>query len=159
MKIISAAIMMSVLMSASPVLAEVTVRDAWVRATPGAGKVTAGYAVLSNGGSADDTLIGIRAADAGMAHLHSSANKDGVMQMKGVDSLVVPAGKGVTLAPGGYHIMIMNLKKPLKAGDEITLVFAFKKQDDVTATAKVMPLSYGGQPSSSGVSHDHDHKH
>ena len=81
------------------------------------------------------------------------------MEMKSVESLDVAAGKDVALAPGGYHIMIMDLKKPLKAGDEVTLVFSFKKQGDVTVAAKVMPLSYSGRPSSSGAQHDHNHEH
>jgi len=129
---------------AAPAYAEVTIKEAWVRATPGAAKVTAGYATVSNSGPGDDVLIRIETPDAGMSHLHSSQGKDGVMRMEAVPELQIPAGKNVALTPGGYHVMIMGLKMSLKAGDELPLTFVFKTQGPVKVTAKVMPLSYSG---------------
>jgi copper(I)-binding protein len=132
------------LLSAFPALADVTVKDAWVRATPGASKVTAGYAVIVNTGAAPDVLTGVRTPVSGMAHIHATVGKDGVMRMESVHELKVPAGGDVALAPGGYHIMIMGLKQGLKVGDAIPLTFTFKTQGDVTVNARVMPLSATG---------------
>ncbi|MCC6914915.1 MAG: copper chaperone PCu(A)C [Rhodospirillaceae bacterium] len=146
----------STLSIASPAFAEVTVNDAWVRATPGSTKITAAYATILNSGTADDVLTGIRTAIAGMAHLHSSTGKDGVMRMESIETLPVPAGKGVALTPGNYHVMIMDLKAPLKVGDEIPIIFTFENQGDVSVTAIVMPLNYSGASSDSGADH-HSH--
>jgi len=129
---------------ATPALAEVTVKDAWVRATPGAAKVSAGYAVIVNDGKSDDVLLAVRTPLAGMAQLHASAAADGVMRMESVDELVVPAGMEVVLQPGDYHLMFMGLRKPLQVGDDIPLTFSFKNQGDVTVSARVMPLSASG---------------
>jgi copper(I)-binding protein len=136
----------SLVMCVASAQAEITVRDAWVRATPGAAKVTSGYAVLSNSGPEDDVLISVQTPTATMAHLHASADTDGVMRMEGVKELTVPAGKDVALAPGGYHVMVMNLATSLKTGEEIPLIFSFKKQGAVKVMAKVMPLAFGGGP-------------
>ncbi len=124
--------------------ADVVVKDAWVRATPGAAKVSAGYAVIANTGAVDDILLDVRAPDAGMTQLHSSTAADGVMRMDGVKELALPSGKEFALKPGGYHLMIMDLKKPLKVGEEIPLIFSFKKQGPVKVTARVLPLSASG---------------
>jgi len=126
---------------ATPALADVTVKNAWVRATPGAAKVSAGYAVMVNGGKLDDVLLGVRTPLANVSHLHSSAGADGVMRMESVDELLVPAGKEVVLRPGDYHVMMMGLQKPLRVGDDIPLTFSFKNQGDVTVSARVMPLA------------------
>ena len=144
----------SLVMGVTSARAEVTVKDAWVRATSGAAKVTSGYAVLSNSGPEDDVLISIQTPAAAMAHLHASADKDGIMRMEGVKDLAVPAGKDVALAPGGYHVMVMDLENSLKTGEEIPLIFSFKKQGAVKVMAKVMPLSYGGgSPPEAGQKH------
>lgn len=131
--------LMLALMSA-PALAEVTIKDAWVRATPGAAKVSAGYAVIVNTGKADDVLTSVRSPLAGMSHLHASAGEDGVMRMEAVKELTIPAGQELALKPGAYHIMIMGLKQPLKVGETLPMVFTFKGQGDVDVTARVMPL-------------------
>lgn len=138
-----------------PAFAEVTVKDAWVRATPGNAKVSAAYAIMTNTGSFDDVLIGVRTPSAGVAHLHASEGKDGIMRMNSVEQLPVPAKRDVALAPGSYHIMIMELRAPLKVGDKLPLVFSFKNQGDVTVSAKVMPLNYAGPKESAEGEHHH----
>jgi len=145
---------LSTAIASSPALADVTVKDAWVRATPGNATVTAAYAVLVNTGSSDDVLIEVRTPAAGMAHLHASEGKDGVMRMDSVGKLPVPAGKKVELVPGNYHVMIMGLKTPLKAGEEIPLTFSFQNQGAVSVKAKVMPLVYQGKGGAMQDSHE-----
>jgi len=125
-------------------LAEVLVKDAWVRATPGAAKVSAGYAVLVNTGPSDDLLTGARTPAASMAEVHATVGADGIMRMEKLEELVVPAGKEVALAPGSYHIMIMGLNGPLKVGEKIPLVLTFKNQGEVEVTAEVRPLASRG---------------
>jgi len=100
----------------------------WVRMTPAGAKVGGGYLVIENDGSAPDRLVSATAPDVSdRVEIHEMAVKDGIMTMRmlpdGVD--VPPHGK-VALAPGGYHLMMMDLKKPLVQGERIkgTLTFA-----------------------------------
>lgn len=121
--------------------ADITVENAWVRATAGTGKVSAGYGVLVNSGPGDDQLLSVATTAAGMTELHQSKEADGVMSMEAVKALTVPAGGRIEMKPGGYHLMMMNVAQPLKAGDAVTLTFTFKSNGTVTATAKVLPLA------------------
>lgn len=129
-------------LTASPAAAEIVVQDVWVRATAGAGKVTAGYGIIRNTGDEEDHLLSVGTPVAGMAHIHQSSRESGIMKMDPVDQLTIPAGGEVALAPGAtYHFMLMNLSQPLKVGETIELLLTFKNAGPVKATATVQPLS------------------
>ncbi|HEY3336175.1 MAG TPA: copper chaperone PCu(A)C [Candidatus Limnocylindrales bacterium] len=115
-----------------------TIRDAWVRAAQ-AGGTSAAYLSLTNGGAAEEQLVGVRAADlTDTASLHeTSSDASGMTGMSPVDSITIPAGGTVALAPGGYHIMLMDLKKELKAGDRVTLALTFKQAGEISISAEV----------------------
>ena len=74
---------------------------------------------------------------AGMAHLHESTMKDGVMQMKAVDALVLKPGQSLEMKPGGFHIMVMGLKTALKAGETVRLDLQFEHAGRITVDAEV----------------------
>ena len=116
--------------------ADVSVSDAWLRASLGQSPNTAGYMKIENRGTAEDKLVGVNMAT-GMAHLHESAMKDGVMQMKAVDALTIKPGETVELKPGGLHIMVMGLKTPLKAGETVPLRLQFARGGEITVNAEV----------------------
>jgi copper(I)-binding protein len=124
----------------------VTVQNAWVRATVGTSRPTAGYAEITNSGSQDDELLSVSTSAAMMTELHRSTVENGVMKMEPVSNLAVPAGKTVKLEPGAYHLMIMQVMKSLKEGDTVDLVFTFKFQGPVKVAAKVLPLSAEHMP-------------
>jgi len=126
--------------------AETTVKNAWVRASVGTDRPTAGYAEITNSGTQDDVLLSVSTPVAMMTELHKSTDENGVMKMEPVKNLDIPAGKSVTLEPGAYHLMIMQLMKPLKEGDTVDLVFTFKNQGPVKVAAKVLPLSAEHMP-------------
>lgn len=136
-----AAVFVSLSAFPATAFADVKIENAWVRATVGAGKVSAGYGTIINTGDNADALIGISTPLSMMADLHESKEENGMMTMDPVDALAIPAQSRIELKPGGYHIMIMDLSRPLKVGETIDLKFAFKKQGDVTVKAKVLPLS------------------
>lgn len=105
----------------------VTMRDAWVRATPPGAATAALYGVIENTGSAADRLVAVETDAADAAELHSMESEDGMMVMKPVaGGLAVPAGGAVTLKPGGYHIMLVRPARQIQPGDRVhvTLVFA-----------------------------------
>lgn len=121
----------------SAAAAEVRVHDAWVRASLGMAPATAGYLTLK-GGSADDALVAVRTPAAGRTELHTmTAGENGIMMMRRVEAVPVPAGATVTLAPGGLHLMLMDLPEKLAAGDVIDLVMTFESGAEVKITAPV----------------------
>ncbi len=130
------------LFSASAAHAEVTVADAWVRETIGAGRTSAGYARIVNTGPADRLLgVGI---SIGTAEVHESREQNGMMRMLPVKALDIPAKGEAALKPGGYHIMIMNAA--LKRGESVELTFTFEKAGKITVPAKIAPITATAAP-------------
>lgn len=141
----------------------VAVLDAWARETPGGAKTGAAFLQVT-AKTDSDKLIDARSSVAEHVELHNHVHENGVMRMRRVDAIEVPAGKTVTLEPGGYHLMLMNLKQPLKAGDTIDLTLVFEKAGQVEVTASVQPIGAkgpGGAESGHGHSQqsDGDHGH
>jgi len=126
--------------------AGITVSDAWARATPGSSTTSAAYATITDNGS-PDRLTGASTPVAGMAQLHETMNVNGVMKMREVAGIPLQTGMPVTLAPGGYHLMLTRLKHPLKEGDTFPLTLTFEHASPVTVPVKVaaagssMPMS------------------
>jgi periplasmic copper chaperone A len=115
--------------------APISVQHVWSRAAL-AGHTGVGYLTISNSG-APDTLTGVSSPVAPQAELHKSYNENGVMKMQAVVSLPVVPGKPVTLAPGGYHIMLVGLKHALNAGETFPVTLHFAKAGDITVMAIV----------------------
>jgi len=115
----------------------VEVDQAWARATPGGAKTAALYMTLVNKGSADDRLVSVSTPVAGKAEVHNTTTENGVMQMRPVEALEVKPGTPTVLKPGGYHIMLMDLKGPLVVGHSFSVTLTFEKAGKVAATAKV----------------------
>lgn len=126
----------------------IRVTHAWSRAMP-AGATGVVYLTVTNLG-APDSLTGVASPVAASAGLHESFDDHGVMKMRPVASLSVAPGKPVTLAPGGYHIMLMGLKQALVAGTSFPVTLTFAKAGKVTVTATVqalgaaMPMTHHG---------------
>lgn len=120
-----------------------TALDAWVRATPGdgAGQMTAAYLTLRNGGAQDERLIAVRAEGVGAVEMHETTRQGEVMQMQPVARIDVPAGGDVTLAPGGLHLMLLDLAGPLAPGDTVSLTLEFASGVALPVEAEVRPLA------------------
>lgn len=131
------------------VVGTLSVTDAWIRAS--AGGNGAAYATITNSGGEADRLVAVKGDLADAIEIHEVAMADGVMQMRAVDGLDVPAGGSAELKPGGYHIMMIGLKGPLKDGTVAKLTLAFAKAGEL---ALDMPVRTG--PAKAGGDH-HDH--
>jgi copper(I)-binding protein len=116
----------------------IIVSNAWARASAGPAKTGAAYATVTDNGP-PDRLISVSTPIAGRADLHESRNENGVMQMRPVSSLPLATGKPLTLAPGGYHVMLMDMRKPLQAGDSFPLTLTFEHAPPVTVQVNVAP--------------------
>jgi periplasmic copper chaperone A len=124
---------------------DLVISQGWSRATPGGAKIGGGYLSIENKGSVPDRLIAVSGDIAGKIEIHEMAVKDGVMTMRPLeDGLAIAPGKMVKLAPGGFHLMRMNLKNPLKQGDKVSVTLEFEKAGKVTASLDVQGVGAPG---------------
>jgi copper(I)-binding protein len=112
-----------------------TVEHAWARPAS-AGQVGVIYLTVRDTG-APDQLIGVRTPVSDDAQLHESMMNGSVMQMRPLNAAPVAPGQPLVLAPGGYHIMLMHLKRPLKIGDAVPVTLIFQSAGAMTANATV----------------------
>lgn len=124
---------------------DLVISQAWSRATPNGAKIGGGYLTIENKGSAPDKLVGVSGDIAGKIEVHEMTTIDGVMKMRPVDKgLTIDPGKTVKLAPGGYHLMMMDLKTPLKQGDRVPVTLEFEKAGKVPVTLDVQGVGAPG---------------
>ncbi|PZX16921.1 hypothetical protein LX81_01551 [Palleronia aestuarii] len=111
----------------------------FARATLPNQPVAGGFMTITNTGDADDTLVGVSSDAAGRSEVHEMAMEGDVMRMRELaDGLPIPAGQTVTLAPGGYHVMFMDLAGPLEEGDGVDLTLSFEHAGEVSMTMPVL---------------------
>jgi copper(I)-binding protein len=137
---------------AGPVSAQqagVHVESPWSRAAL-QGHTGAIYLTVTNTGPADQ-LTGIASPVAERAEVHESFQDHGVMKMRPVASLPVAPGQPIRLTPGGYHIMLMDLKKPLNPGDHVPVTLTFEKAGPVQVEAIVAKAGASGPPDHAGT--------
>jgi periplasmic copper chaperone A len=124
----------------------ISAAGAWVRVAirpagsdePGAPPVnSAGYLVLRNTGTEADALMTVETEAADTAELHTVSMEGGIMRMRAVDSIPVPAGGAAVLEPGGYHIMLIGLRGALAEGDSVAMGFRFRSGATVDLVAPV----------------------
>jgi copper(I)-binding protein len=130
---------------------DLVITQAWSRATPGGAKIAGGYLTIENKGAAPDRLMGGSGDLAARIEVHEMATKDGVMTMRPLDKgLAIEPGKTVKLAPGGYHLMMMDLKGPLKQGDKVPLTLEFEKAGKVNLSLEVQGVGAQGPAGAGG---------
>ncbi|MFB9267917.1 copper chaperone PCu(A)C [Bradyrhizobium erythrophlei] len=117
---------------------DLVITQAWSRATPNGAKIAGGYLTIENKGAAPDRLVGGSGEIAGKFEIHEMAVDNGVMKMRPLDKgLAIEPGKTVKLAPGGFHLMMFDLKGPLKQGDKVPVTLEFEKAGKVTVSLDV----------------------
>lgn len=137
-----AALLLSVPVHADDAV-HVQVEHAWIRLLPGS-LPAGGYATLRNTGGKPIALTGASSAAYKHVMLHQSTTTDGVSHMSPVSKLVLPAHGKVSLAPGGYHLMLMHADHPLKPGDTVTLKLTFADNSTLDANFLVRPANASG---------------
>ena len=129
--------------AATSALAQVTVKDPWVRATVPQQTATGAFMRLSS--PTDARLVSAISPVAGVVEIHEMKMENDVMKMRPVPSVAIPAGKGVELKPGGYHVMLMNLKAQVKEGDTVPITLVIegkdKKRETVEVKATARPIN------------------
>lgn len=115
---------------------DVQLGGAWARATAAGKPTSAAYLTISNRGGADDSLVGV-SSSSGTAEVHSTSMDGGIMRMRKIDRLAIPAGETVKLEPGGTHVMLTGLRDPLVTGRTIELTLRFEKSTAQTIAAQI----------------------
>lgn len=123
----------------------VTVTDAWVKITVPGARVSAAYMKLKS--TEPVKLIKVEAAIAGIVEIHDMRMNDGVMEMEAMDALNIPANTTVTLKPGGMHVMLLKVNKPIKQGDKVPLTLTFLGKGEKVITAKLLANALEKAPS------------
>lgn len=123
-------------LGATGAMAQTTVKDAWVRGTVAQQKSTGAFMQISS--AQGGRLVAITSPAAGVVEIHEMMMEGSTMKMRALaKGLELPAGKTVELSPGGYHVMLMDLKKPLKAGDSVPLTLVVEGKDGKRETVEV----------------------
>jgi periplasmic copper chaperone A len=143
MKQLSIAATLALIVAAAPAWAQVSVSQAWVRGTVQGQKATGVFMQLKSADGA--ALVAAESPVAGVVEIHEMKMDNNVMKMRAVPKLDLPAGQAVDLKPGGYHVMLMNLKQPLKKGDSVQIKLKFQGKDgkpqEVEVKAEVRDLT------------------
>ncbi len=119
---------------------KIIVEDPWVRAVPPVSTMSAAFMKVRNAGDEDDYLIGARSEVSKITEIHTTVMEDGMMKMRRIHEVRVPAGGLVEFKPMGKHIMLIDLKRPLKAGEKIRITLIFKKSGEITVEAPVRKM-------------------
>lgn len=128
--------MLAAAFTVSPAFAQgVQVENAWVRATVAGQKATGAFMTLTSKEGA--SLVGAASPSAGVTEIHEMAMEGDVMKMRAVPELPIPAGKAVELKPGGYHVMLLDLKAPLAANSTVPVTLTFKDSKGVETKSEL----------------------
>ena len=122
---------------------QISISGAWSRATVAGQSSAAAYLTVTNTGDGDERLLQV-STPIGRPSLHSTTMDNGVMRMRPLASLDIPAHSTVDLKPGGAHIMIMGVKQPLAAGSSFPLTLKFDRSGERTVTVAVRPATSTG---------------
>lgn len=125
----------SVLFASFAAQAQVKVDDPWVRATVAPQKATGAFMQLTSAKPAK--VVAASSPVAALVEIHEMKMEDGVMKMRAVDALPLPAGQAVALKPGSYHVMLMGLKNPVQAGDTVPLTLTVEGEDKQRTTLEI----------------------
>jgi len=133
------------------------VDNARARAVVSAGQTSAIYLTIRNSGTEADRLVGMASQVARSTEMHTTIHDQGIMKMRPLDGVDLPVGGSVDFMPGGNHIMLVGLARPLRAGDRFALTLRFEKAGEVVADVAVVApgdiqgTSHGGHGMQQGT--------
>jgi copper(I)-binding protein len=139
---------------ALPAFADVKIENAWARATPPGAKIAAGYLTIRNDSASAERLVSAGSPAAARVQTHVTKTEGGISRMREVKGYDIPANGTFELTPGGAHLMLVDIKAPLKAGERVPLVLRFQHAGEVKVELEVRPLGASG---AMGGMHHHGH--
>ena len=143
-------------LAAASAQAQVTVTNAWVRATVPQQKATGAFMQLNAGRAT--SLVSVSSSVSATAEVHEMSVENDVMKMRHVPVLALPAGKTLALQPGGFHVMLLDLKQPVRAGDTVLLTLVFEGKDGKRETQEIKaPVRALNSAATPAVAAEHKH--
>ena len=145
MKLLIAVCVAGVMLAGSPAVAygygagDLQVRHPWARATPPGAQVGAAYLEIHNSGKEPDRVVGVATPAAERVEMHVQVREGDIVKMREVQRFEVPARQGLTLRPGGSHLMLVGLRKPLVTGERIPLTLRFERAGELKIEVEVQP--------------------
>ena len=137
-------LLMGMLLACSKQATEINITDNWVRATAEGQDVGAAYMTITS--ASDNSLVKVESSVTDSVEIHSMSIENGVMKMRMLEQLDLKANTPNKLAPGGFHLMLFDLKKPLKAGETVSFTLHFKNQAGKEILATVSSPILAEQP-------------
>ncbi len=140
------AVMAALLAAAPPAAAQgpdaaaggaLRIEGAWARATPPAARTGAAYLTVINAGGEPDRLVAASSPAAAQAELHTHISEGNVARMQQLQAIDIPAGGRLSFAPGGLHVMLVNLQGPLRDGTRFPLTLRFARAGEITIEVPV----------------------
>ena len=116
---------------------DIFISNAWVQAMPPSQKITAAYMVITNNSSKEAVVVAASSDIAGITEIHQMSTMNGMMHMAMIGNVDVPAQEKVSLQPDGFHIMLIDLKKPVNKGDIVPITLHFKDGGSIMVNAEV----------------------
>lgn len=139
-------------------LGNLVIEQAQARATVGNMPNSAAFLQLSNKGKTDDALVSASSAIADRVELHMMSMEGDVMKMRAIDSIELKAENSLSMKPGqGPHLMLLGLKKPLKAGDKFPMTLNFRKAGTIEVSVDIIDIAGHGKHGSGGGHEEHKH--
>jgi copper(I)-binding protein len=123
---------------------QIEINNAWARATPGASSIGAAYLQLANTGDAPDRLMSVASFVARAVELHATIQDGDIMRMQKIDTVEIAPGAAVDFKPNGMHIMLIDLKGPLRQGNSFPLTLTFADSGATTVEVTVQPAGASG---------------
>ena len=137
------ALLGAMLAAAAANAGDVTVENPYVRAVPPGQKVSAAFMTLHNAGTEPRALVAAAGDASEVVELHTHIHEDGMMKMRQVAKIEIPGGGSTELKPGGYHVMLINLKRQLEPGDTVSLELRFDDGSTLAVQAPVKEIGAG----------------
>jgi periplasmic copper chaperone A len=132
--------------------AQVAVKDAWVRGTVAQQKATGAFMQIT--AKTAGRLVEVRSPVAGVSELHEMSMHNDIMRMRAVTGIDLPAGSAVELKPGGFHVMLLELKKEIADGQKVPLTLVIEHADKTREVVEVEAVARGlGAPAAGGDMH------
>lgn len=136
--VLAAALFFAAVAGPAMAASSIEIHNARARATVGAGQTSAVYMTVHNHGTAADRLVGVASQVARSTEMHTTIHDQGVMKMRPLDGVDLPAAGEVEFMPGTNHVMLIGLSRPLKVGDHFVLTLLFEKAGDIHADVAVV---------------------
>lgn len=159
-KILAALMLCFITLSASA-NGDIQIQDPWVQAAPPSAKVLAAYLEIKNNGKKQQVLTGVSSPAFGQIEIHRSVIHENMAHMEHLKELAIPSNASVAMQPGRLHLMLMNAKKPLKAGDQVPMTLIFGSGEKIAVTAIVRSGKTGGTEDHRHMDHsghgEHNH--